>query len=61
VVDGGTGLILGVSLLGPESGEVVTTVQTAMPAGLPYTALRDMIITHPTMTEGLNLLFTAVE
>ncbi|MFB8247253.1 dihydrolipoyl dehydrogenase family protein [Streptomyces sp. NPDC055952] len=59
VVDARTEQILGVSLLGPEAGEALTTVQTAMTAGLPYTALRDMIITHPTITEGLNLLFSA--
>jgi pyruvate/2-oxoglutarate dehydrogenase complex dihydrolipoamide dehydrogenase (E3) component len=57
VVDAGTHRILGASLLGPETGEAITTVQTAMVAGMPYTALRDAIITHPTITEGLNLLF----
>jgi hypothetical protein len=31
-----------------------------MSAGLPYTALRDLIITHPTLTEGLVYLFSAV-
>ena len=35
-------------------------VQTAMAAGLPYTALRDAILTHPTMAEGLNTLFSGV-
>lgn len=38
---------------------MVTVVQTAMLAGLPYTALRDGMIAHPTMAEGLNALFTA--
>jgi pyruvate/2-oxoglutarate dehydrogenase complex dihydrolipoamide dehydrogenase (E3) component len=61
VVDARTDRILGVALLGPESGETLTTVQTAMLADLPYTALRDMIITHPTMTEGLNLLFAVLQ
>jgi pyruvate/2-oxoglutarate dehydrogenase complex dihydrolipoamide dehydrogenase (E3) component len=60
VIDADTQAILGVALVGPEAGETVTTVQTAMIAGLPYTALRDMIISHPTMTEGLNLLFGQV-
>ena len=32
-------------------------VQTACWRGLPYTALRDAIFTHPTMAEGLNVLF----
>ncbi|MET9126178.1 FAD-dependent oxidoreductase [Streptomyces sp. NPDC004528] len=58
VVERGSGHILGAALLGPESSEVVATVQTAMLAGLPHQALRDMILTHPTMAEGLNLLFT---
>ncbi|CAL9376555.1 dihydrolipoyl dehydrogenase family protein [Streptomyces sp. enrichment culture] len=58
VVDRDTEEILGVALLGPESSEVLTVVQTAMWAGLPYTALRDGLIAHPTMAEGLNALFT---
>jgi hypothetical protein len=33
----------------------------AMLAGLPHTALRDAILTHPTMAEGLNALFSRVE
>ena len=56
-MDADADTIIGATLLGPEAGETITTVQTAMIAGLPYTALRDMVITHPTMTEGLNLLF----
>ncbi|MGR6973621.1 dihydrolipoyl dehydrogenase family protein [Streptomyces cynarae] len=59
VVDRDSDRILGVALLGPEAAEVVTVVQTAMLAGLPYTALRDGMIAHPTMAEGLNALFTA--
>ncbi len=31
-----------------------------MLAGLPYTALRDAVFTHPTMLEGLIPLFSAV-
>jgi hypothetical protein len=31
-----------------------------MSAGLPYTALRDLIVTHPTLTEGLVYLFSSV-
>ncbi|MFE2823378.1 dihydrolipoyl dehydrogenase family protein [Streptomyces sp. NPDC059271] len=57
VIDASTDRILGATLLGPDAGEVLAAVQTAMLAGLPYTALRDMPITHPTMAEGLNLLF----
>jgi pyruvate/2-oxoglutarate dehydrogenase complex dihydrolipoamide dehydrogenase (E3) component len=57
VVDAGTRKILGAALLGPEAGETVSTIQRAMESELPYTELRDAIISHPTMTEGLNLLF----
>jgi pyruvate/2-oxoglutarate dehydrogenase complex dihydrolipoamide dehydrogenase (E3) component len=49
--------ILGFTMLGPEAGEVIAIVQTAMLARLPYTGLRDAIFTHPTMAEGLNVLF----
>jgi hypothetical protein len=38
----------------------MTTVQVAMNAGLPYTALRDERLTHPTMSEGLAALFRGV-
>jgi len=36
---------------------VLGTVQVAMLAGLPYTALRDAILIHPTLVEGLIPLF----
>ncbi len=50
--------IVGFTMVGPEAGEVMAVVQTAMLAGLPYTALRDAIFTHPTMVEGLGPLFS---
>ncbi|MGA7323255.1 MAG: FAD-dependent oxidoreductase [Rhodomicrobium sp.] len=52
--------ILGFTMIGAEAGEVVSVVQTAMLAGLPYGALRDAILTHPTMAEGLGSLFSNV-
>jgi pyruvate/2-oxoglutarate dehydrogenase complex dihydrolipoamide dehydrogenase (E3) component len=52
--------ILGFTMLGAEAGEVMTVVHTAMLAGLPYTALRDAVIAHPTMAEGLGQLFEGV-
>ena len=52
--------ILGFAMIGAEAGEVVATVQTAMLGGLAYTVLRDAILAHPTMAEGLNGLFAAV-
>jgi pyruvate/2-oxoglutarate dehydrogenase complex dihydrolipoamide dehydrogenase (E3) component len=51
--------ILGFTAFGVEAGEVMSAVQIAMIAKLPYTALRDAVLTHPTMTEGLNSLFAS--
>ena len=50
--------ILGFTMIRSEAGEVMAVVQTAMLAGLPHTRLRDAIIAHPTMAEGLTTLFT---
>ena len=52
--------IVGFAMLGAEAGEVVAVVQTAMSAGMPYTGLREAILTHPTMAEGLSALFSNV-
>ncbi|MEH1969599.1 mercuric reductase [Nostoc sp.] len=58
IVDTETGRILGCSLLCHEAGEVISTVQMVMQAQMPYIVLRDGVLTHPTMTEGLNILFS---
>ncbi len=55
------GRILGFTMIGAEAGEVMAVVQMAMQGGLPYTALRDSILAHPTMAEGLNVLFSSVK
>jgi pyruvate/2-oxoglutarate dehydrogenase complex dihydrolipoamide dehydrogenase (E3) component len=60
LIDAGSDRILGFSVFGVEAGEILATMQVAMLAGLPYTALRDAIFTHPTMLEGLIALFTNV-
>lgn len=52
--------ILGFTMLGVGAGEVVAVVQITMLAGLPYTALRDAILTHPTLAEALGPLFSNV-
>ncbi|MEU1366572.1 FAD-dependent oxidoreductase [Streptomyces sp. NPDC005803] len=59
VVDRDSEQILGAALLGPESAEVLSVVQTAMWAEMPFTRLRDGMIAHPTMAEGLNALFAS--
>ena len=49
--------ILGFTALGAEAGELIAVVQTAMLTHAPYTTLRDSILTHPTIAEGLTVLF----
>jgi pyruvate/2-oxoglutarate dehydrogenase complex dihydrolipoamide dehydrogenase (E3) component len=61
IVDADTDQILGVAILGIEGGEIMTIVQVAMMGGLPYTALRDGVFTHPTLSESLNSLFSSLE
>jgi pyruvate/2-oxoglutarate dehydrogenase complex dihydrolipoamide dehydrogenase (E3) component len=61
VVDRKTNLILGAAVLGPEGGEVAAAIQMAMLGGLPYTALRDAEISHPTLAESLNNLFMTLK
>lgn len=51
---------LGFTMIGPEAGEVMAAVQMAMLAGPPYPVLRDAILAHPTMAEGLGPLLSNV-
>jgi len=60
LVDTESDKILGFTMLGSAAGEVMTAVQIAMLADLPYTALRDAVIAHPTMPEGLVPLLLGV-
>jgi pyruvate/2-oxoglutarate dehydrogenase complex dihydrolipoamide dehydrogenase (E3) component len=52
--------ILGFTMIGSEAGEVMAAIQTAMLAELPYTRLRDAVIAHLTVAEGLGPLFESV-
>src|SRR2546430_9366627 len=60
LIDSASDRILGFSAFGAEAGEVMASVQVAMIAELPFTALRDAIFTHPTMAEGLIPLLSNV-
>ncbi len=60
LVGGSDDRIVGFTMIGAEAGEVTATVQTAMLADLPYPRLRDAILAHPTMAEGLGSLFENV-
>jgi len=60
LVDANDDRILGFTMIGSEAGEVMAAVQTAMLAGLPYQRLRDAVIAHLTMAEGLGPLLANV-
>jgi pyruvate/2-oxoglutarate dehydrogenase complex dihydrolipoamide dehydrogenase (E3) component len=51
--------ILGFTAVAVEAGETMSAVQVAIIAALPYTALRDAVLTHPTLAEGIGTLFSS--
>jgi pyruvate/2-oxoglutarate dehydrogenase complex dihydrolipoamide dehydrogenase (E3) component len=60
LVEADSNRILGFTAFGVGAGEILACVQIAMIGGLPYTALRDAVLTHPTLVEGLISLFSSV-
>lgn len=59
LVERDTDNILGFAAFGVGAGEMMGCVQIAMLGKLPYTALREAILAHPTIPEGLIALFSA--
>ncbi|MCE5816421.1 FAD-containing oxidoreductase [Staphylococcus pseudintermedius] len=57
VVDAKSGQVLGATLYGQQSEELINIVKLAIDQKLPYAVLRDNIYTHPTMAESFNDLF----
>jgi pyruvate/2-oxoglutarate dehydrogenase complex dihydrolipoamide dehydrogenase (E3) component len=57
VVDAETRQILGAAVLAVEGGEIMSMLEIAMMAKVPYTVLLDGIFAHPALAEGLNTLF----
>jgi pyruvate/2-oxoglutarate dehydrogenase complex dihydrolipoamide dehydrogenase (E3) component len=53
--------ILGFTAFGPGAGEMLPPVQLAMRTGLPYHAIAELVIAHPTYAEGLVSLFSNVK
>lgn len=51
--------ILGFTALCARAGEFLPVVQLAMANGLPYQAVENLVIAHPTYSEGLNGLFAS--
>ena len=60
IVDADTDEILGAAIIGAEASEVVTAIQMAMLGGLKWQQVRDAVITHPTMGEGLNIVLDSL-
>ena len=60
LIDTESDRILGFTVFGVDAGEIMASVQIAMIARLPYSALREAILTHPTLLEGLIPLFSSV-
>jgi pyruvate/2-oxoglutarate dehydrogenase complex dihydrolipoamide dehydrogenase (E3) component len=52
--------VLGFTMIGSEAGEVMAVMQTAMLARLAYGTLRDAVIAHLTVAEGLGSLLANV-
>ncbi|NQD72703.1 hypothetical protein HP439_18425 [Sphingobacterium shayense] len=60
IVDTKTNKILGCTLICSEANEMINTIQVAMNADLDYRVVRDMVFTHPSMTESFNDLFSLI-
>jgi pyruvate/2-oxoglutarate dehydrogenase complex dihydrolipoamide dehydrogenase (E3) component len=58
LVGGNDDRILGFTMIGATAGEVMAAVQTAMIAELPFSRLANAALAHPTMAEGLSMLFS---
>ncbi|HXJ37643.1 MAG TPA: FAD-dependent oxidoreductase, partial [Bryobacteraceae bacterium] len=59
LVETGGDRILGFTAFSVDGGEIMSAIQIAMIAELPYTKLRDAVLTHPTLMEGLISLFAS--
>lgn len=51
IINAENNLILGASVLGVGGDEIVTSILNVMKANLPYTAIRDSVVSHPTISE----------
>ncbi len=56
VVDAKTDVVLGLHLIGPDSGEILQAAAIAVKAGLTKVAFDDTVALHPSMAEELVLM-----
>lgn len=61
VINSNDDKLLGVAILGPEGGEVMSVMQMAMLGGITARQLREMIFAHPLYSESINNLFMTLE
>lgn len=57
VIDRDSKLILGATLFGQGSEEIINLITMAIDNKIPYTYLKNQLFTHPTMAENLNDVF----
>jgi pyruvate/2-oxoglutarate dehydrogenase complex dihydrolipoamide dehydrogenase (E3) component len=60
VLIGSDDRILGFTAFGTGTGELLPVIQLAMSANLPYAAVHNIILVHPTLSEGFLNLFNTV-
>jgi pyruvate/2-oxoglutarate dehydrogenase complex dihydrolipoamide dehydrogenase (E3) component len=60
LIGAGDDRILGFTIIGSEAGEVMAAVEMAMLGNLPYPRIRDAVIAHLTIAEGLGALLANV-
>jgi pyruvate/2-oxoglutarate dehydrogenase complex dihydrolipoamide dehydrogenase (E3) component len=53
--------ILGFTAFGPGAGELLPPIQIAMRMRLPYHAIEELVVAHPTYAEGLVSLFSNIQ
>lgn len=56
IVDGATDKVVGLHLIGPDSGEILQAAAIAVKAGLTKQAFDDTVALHPSMAEELVLM-----
>lgn len=57
IVDKESKLVLGATLFGRNSEELINLIAMAIDNNIPYTYFKTQVFTHPTMAENLNDLF----
>jgi pyruvate/2-oxoglutarate dehydrogenase complex dihydrolipoamide dehydrogenase (E3) component len=53
--------ILGFTAFAPRAGELLPPIQIAMRMRLPYHAIEELVVAHPTYAEGLVSLFSNIK